>query len=86
MFKEPAVKLSELRKGNCFMFNGQPYIVKRTYWQDLKLLKRKVYVCRMKFEDYDWHTIGDIDIYRISRDLFDILVQSDNNENSQIIK
>lgn len=80
MFKEPVVKLSKLRKVDCFIFNGQPYIVKRTYWQDLKLLKRKVYVCKMKFEDYDWHTIGDIDIYRISRDLFGILVQPDNNE------
>lgn len=80
MFKEPVPKLSELRKGDCFMFNGQPYIVKKTFWEDLELFRRKIYICRMKFEDYDWHTVGSITIYRISRALFDILVQSDNKD------
>lgn len=80
MFKEPIAKLNELRKGDCFMFNGQPYIVKKTFWEDLKLFRLKVYVCRMKFEDYDWHTIGDIEVYRKSRALFDILVQSENED------
>lgn len=80
MFKEPEVKLSALRKGNCFMFNRQAYIVKRTYWEDLGMLKRKVYVCRMKFGDYDTHFLPNEDVYRISRGLFDILVQSDNKE------
>lgn len=79
MFKKPVVKLDVLRKGDCFMFNGQPYIVNKTFWEDLELFKRKIYVCRMKFEDYDWHTTGDIEIYRISRALFDILEQSGNN-------
>lgn len=51
MFKEPEVKLRALRKGNCFMFNRQAYIVKRTYWEDLGMLKHKVYVCRMKFNN-----------------------------------
>ena len=79
MFKEPVARLSKLRKGDYFMYNAQPYIVKNTYWDRSGLFKRKIYVCRMKFEDHNWHTVEDIGIYRISRGLFDLFVQSDNN-------
>ena len=58
MIENPEVQLSELKKGECFMFNGEPYIVKRIYWEDLGLLKRKVWVSTMKFDNSDWHSIG----------------------------
>lgn len=73
--KEPESKLSKLRSGNCFIFNRQPYIVISSYWEDLVIIKRKMYVCRMKFEDYDTHFSATEDIYHISRGLFDILVK-----------
>ncbi len=76
MIKNPVVQLSELKKGDCFMFNGEPYIVKRIYWEDLGLLKRKVWVSTMKFDNNDWHSIGDIEIYRISKGLYDLLIQN----------
>lgn len=81
MKEEPVAKLSTLKKGDCFMFNGQLYIVKNTFWKHWELFNQKIYVCRMKFEDHDWHTIGDIEVYRISRGLFDLLTLSDENEN-----
>lgn len=77
MIENPEVQLSTLKKGDCFMFNGEPYIVKRTYMEDLGMIKQKIWVSTMKFNNMDWHSIGDIDIYRISRGLFDILVQAD---------
>lgn len=80
MFKEPEAKLSALKKGDCFMFNRQAYIVKRIFWENLELFKRKVYVCRMKFDDHDTHFLPDEDVYRISRGLYDILVQTDKEE------
>ena len=51
MIKEPEVKLLKLKKGDCFMYNRFPYIVKDIYWEDLGMLKRKVYICQMKFDD-----------------------------------
>lgn len=83
MIKQPEVELSTLKSGDCFMFNGQPYIVKRTFWQDLGMLKRKIWVCRMKFDNYDWHTVGDVTVYRISKGLFDLLVQTNNEEETK---
>ncbi|MEG2151133.1 MAG: hypothetical protein RRY36_07950 [Bacteroidaceae bacterium] len=80
MIEQPEVQLSTLNSGDCFMFNGQPYIVKRTFWQNLGMLKFKIWVCRMKFDNYDWHTVGDVTVYRISRGLFDFLVQTKNKE------
>ena len=76
MIKNPEVQLSELKKGECFMFNGEPYIVKRIYWEDLVLFKRKVWVSTMKFNNIDWHSIGGIEVYRISKGLYDLLIQS----------
>ena len=58
------------------MFNGEPYIVKRIYWEDLGLLKRKVWVSTMKFDNSDWHSIGHIEVYQISKGLYDLLIQS----------
>lgn len=82
--KEPEVKLRALRNGDCFMFNRQAYIVKKTFWENLGMLKRKVYVCRMKFNDYDTHFLPDEDVYRISRGLYDILVQAENNKEIEL--
>lgn len=80
MFKEPEVQLSALRKGDCFMFNRQAYIIKRTCWNGDHFLKRKVYICRMKFSDYDTSFLARETVYRISRGLFDILVQANNEK------
>lgn len=77
MFKKPEVKLSALKKGDCFMFNNAPYIIEKTFWEDLGMMKRKVYVCRMKFENHDSFILPNTDIYRISRGLFDLLVPND---------
>lgn len=76
MIENPEVQLSKLKKGECFMFNGEPYIVKRIYWEDLGLLKRKVWVSTMKFDNSDWHSIGHIEVYQISKGLYDLLIQS----------
>lgn len=76
MFKEPEVQLSALRKGDCFMFNGEPYIVKKTYWKDLGMIRQKIWVSTMKFDNRAWHSIGDITVYRISKGLYDLLIQS----------
>lgn len=80
MIKEPEVKLLKLKKGDCFMYNRFPYIVKDIYWEDLGMLKRKVYICQMKFDDYDTPLLPDTDVFRISRGLFDLLVQTDEKE------
>lgn len=75
MFKDPVVKLGRLRKGDCFMLNQEPYIVKKTYWNRFPpMIKLKMYVCQMKFEDFERHLLADEDVYRISRLLFDNLV------------
>ena len=84
MINRPEVKLRVLKKGDCFMFNQEPYKISKTYWENLGLLKHKVYVCRMKFEDYDTHFLPDIDVYRISCDLFDLLVTAENKEQQLI--
>ena len=76
MITNPEVQLSALKKGDCFMFNGEPYIVKKTYWVDLGMIKRKVWVSTMKFDNHDWHSIGDITVYRISKGLYDLLIQT----------
>ena len=34
----------------------------------------------MKFDDHDTHFLPDEDVYRISRGLYDILVQTDKEE------
>ena len=78
MIKEPEVKLSELKKGDCFMFNRDPYIIMKTYWENLGMMKRKIYVCRMKFDDCDSFMLSNTDVYRISRGLFDLLVRINN--------
>lgn len=73
MIKDPEVQLSALKKSDCFMFNCEPYIVKRTYWEDLGMLKRKIWVSTMKFDNRDWHSVGNIDVYQISKGLYDLL-------------
>ena len=72
---KPEVKLSMLKKNNCFMYNREPYQIIRTYWENLGLIKRKIYVCRMKFENYDTHFLPDTDVYHISYGLFNSLVR-----------
>ena len=76
MIENPEVQLSELKKGECFTFNGEPYVVKKIYWENLVLFKRKVWVSTMKFNNNDWHSIGDIEVYKISKGLYDLLIQS----------
>lgn len=80
------VQLHTLKEGNCFMFNGLPYKIDRTFWYNLgRGLKRKIYVCKMKFAksvEEDWHTVGDVEVYKISCNLFDMLVPS-NVENDK---
>ena len=76
MIENPEVQLSALKKGECFMLNGEPQIVKRIYWEDFGLLKRKVWVSAMKFNNNDWHSIGDVEVYKISKGLYDLLIQS----------
>ena len=76
MIQNPEVQLSTLKKGDCFMFYGEPYIVNKTYWEDLGLLRRKIWVSTMKFNNIPWHSIGDITVYRISKGLYDLLIQS----------
>ena len=57
------------------MLNQEPYIVKRTYWNRFPpMIKLKMYVCQMKFENFERHLLADEDVYRISRLLFDNLV------------
>ena len=75
MIENPEVQLSVLEKGDCFMFNGEPYIVKKIYWENLGVLIRKIWVSRMKFENHDWHSVGDITVYRISKELYDLLIK-----------
>lgn len=75
MIENPEVQLSTLKQGDCFMFNGEPYIVNKTYWEDLDMLKRKIWVSTMKFNNTPWHSIGDIIVYRISKGLYDLLIQ-----------
>ena len=80
MITNPQCKLAIMKKGDCFMFNGQPYIIKEIFWEDLGMLKRKVYVCRMKFDDYDSHFLPDTDVYQISKGLHDLLVETEIEE------
>ncbi len=80
MIENPKCKLGTLKKGDCFMFNRQPCIIKRIFWEDLGILKRKVYVCHMKFADYDSHFLPDADVYQISKGLHDLLVETENEE------
>lgn len=72
------VQLHTLNKGDCFIFNGLPYKIDRKYWVDLgRGLKRQMYVCKMKFAkniSEDWHTVGNVEVYKISRNLFNMLV------------
>jgi hypothetical protein len=79
MYKKPEVKLGALRKGDCFMFNNSPYIVTKTFWEDIGLIKRKVYECREKYHGWEYNFIRDTDVYRISRALFDIIVQGEES-------
>ena len=69
----PEIKLIMLKKGDCFMFNREPYKVINIYWEKSGLLSRKTYVVRMKFESYDVYLLPDTNVYRISRGLFDVL-------------
>jgi hypothetical protein len=75
MIENPEVQLQALKKGDCFMFNGEPYIVKRIYWANLGMIKRKTWVSTMKFDNHDWHSTGDITVYHISKGLYDLLIK-----------
>ena len=74
--KKPIKKLFCLNKGDCFMFNGKPYIIKKTYWQNYGMLKRKIWICEMKFDKKEWCTTGNIDIYQISKDMYELLIEN----------
>ena len=73
------VKLHTLNKGDCFIFNGLPYKIEKVSAEDIGSsgLKSEIYVCKMKFENNEfkkWFTTGDIEVYKISRNLFNMLV------------
>lgn len=55
------------------MFNRELYIIKKIYWEDLGVMKRKIWVSMMKFDKHEWHSIGDITVYHISEGLYDLL-------------
>lgn len=76
MIQNPEVQLSTLKQDDCFMFYGEPYIVNKTYWEDLGLLKRKIWVSTMKFNNIPWHFTGDMTVYHISKGLYDLLIQA----------
>lgn len=80
MIEKPECKLGTLKRGDCFMFNGEPYRVKEKALENLGMLKRKVYICRMKFADYDTPFLPDTGVYRISKGLYDLLVKTENEE------
>lgn len=80
MIEKPECKLGTLKRGDCFMFMHQPYIIKKIFWEDMGVLKRKVYVCHMKFADHDSHFLPDTDVYQISKGLYDLLVETNNEE------
>lgn len=75
-FENPEARLRQLRKGDCFMFYGNPYIVIRTYWRKTGLFRMKKYICKMKFNEQECCFTPDVEVYRISRMLFDVLVQN----------
>ena len=51
-------------------------IVKKTYYENYGMLKRKIWICEMKFDNKEWHTIGNIDIYQISKDMYELLIEN----------
>lgn len=77
MIEAPECKLNDLKIGDCFMFNREPFIVRNIFWDNLGMLKRKTYQCRMKFEDYDSFFLPDLEVYQISKGLFDLLVKTE---------
>ena len=76
-FENPKAQLRQLRKGDCFMLYGNPYIVIRTYWSKAGPFKLKKYICKMKFDELECGFTSDVEVYRISRFLFDVLVQGE---------
>lgn len=76
-FENPKARLRQLRKGDCFMLYGNPYIVIRTYWSKAGPFKLKKYICKMKFNELECGFTSDVEVYRISRLLFDELVQGE---------
>lgn len=84
MFKEPITTLGHLRKGDCFMLDGTPCTVVRTYWRKHGMFRLKHYVWQKKFSGEQWHTLGDFEVYRISRGLYRLLVPDETaNEKQQ---
>lgn len=75
MIRNPETTIHQLKKGDCFMYNREPYIVRSTYWENLGMIKIKIFVMRMKFDSHDWHTRDNLKVYRISRGLYDLLVK-----------
>lgn len=59
------------------MLYGNPYIVIRTYWSKAGPFKLKKYICKMKFNELECGFTSDVEVYRISRFLFDVLVQGE---------
>lgn len=71
--KEGKCKIEDLRKGCFFMFQCLPYKVIRTYKRNIGLFKQKVWVCKCKFEEQEFHWTSGITVYKISKGLYNIL-------------
>ena len=35
-----------------------------------------IWICEMKFDKKEWYTIGNIDIYQISKDMYELLIEN----------
>lgn len=66
-------KIRKLKKGDCFVFQRAPYVVKDIYWESFGMMKIKVYILQMKFDNHDWHTRDDLTVYKISKTVYDLL-------------
>lgn len=78
MIQNPEVQLSSLQKGDCFIFHELPYIISKTYWDEECIPKRKIWVSTMKFDNKEWHSVGDVIVYQISKGLYDIFPKYKN--------
>lgn len=68
------IELQELKIGDCFIFNNEPYIIKRVYWEDLGLFTCKRYVCKMKFKEENiTFSNVEIKVNKISKDSYNLL-------------
>lgn len=85
MIEKPECKLGSLKRGDCFIFNDRPFIIKGTYWENSRLFKQQVFICRAKFADYDSFFSPYTDAYQISKGLYDLLIETNNEEEKTMI-